>query len=376
MKETKAKDALAELRAAIDAIDDELLRLIQKRAELAAEVGRHKRTKKDAPFYVPSREAEIVRRILARHRRLAQGLHAPRLPDEAVHAIFRQIIGACLALEHPLTVAYLGPDGTFSSEAARRHFGNTGVFHACSSLEEVFDEVCSGRASYGVVPVENAFEGSVGRTLDLLAEMDEGVRICAEVMLGIRHQLLSVSDTLAAVERVYSHPQALAQCRRWLDAHLPQAVRVDVASTAAAAERAKREGPQAAAIAPLSVAERLGMNVLAANIEDQHGNTTRFFVLGPHDARPSGDDRTTLLASVRDEPGALFELLRPFAERGVSLSKIESRPSRRRPWEYIFFIDAEGHRDQPPLCDALAELERRPGVQLRVLGSYPKGVRL
>ncbi|RME83433.1 MAG: prephenate dehydratase [Zetaproteobacteria bacterium] len=363
-------DRLASLRAQIDTIDDQILELIQKRAAIAAEVGKHKRGRADTPYYVPSREAEIIRRILAKNRAQQRHAHAARLPDAAVHAIFREIIGACLTLEHPLVVAYLGPEGTFSEEAVRKHFGATAEYRPCATLDDVFDEVESQRAAYGVVPVENALEGPIGRTLDLLAE--RRIQVCAEVLLGIHHQLLARTKELAEIRYVYSHPQALAQCRRWLDAHLKHAERREAPSTAEAARRAA-EDPQAAAVGGMGLAERYGLYVLAANIEDRHDNTTRFFVIGTHDAAPSGDDRTSLVVSVQDRPGALFALLKPFAEAGVSLTRIESRPSRRALWEYRFFIDAVGHRDLPPLADVLETLATTPGVQLRVLGSYPRG---
>ena len=365
--------SLDELRAAIDALDEQILELIERRAALAAEIGHAKRARGHAPFYVPSREAEIIRRLLARHRSQRRGHHGPRLSDAAIHGIFREIIGACLALEQPLTIAFLGPEGTFSHEAARRHFGASAQAEPCASLDEVFDAVEAQRAAYGVVPVENAYEGTIGRTLDLFAMPGRSLRICAEIVLEVHHQLLTRADDVQAIRRVYSHPQALAQCRRWLASHLPHAELVETASTAAAAARARAEGEEAAAIGPRALAEVHGLGILAANIEDQRGNRTRFFVIGPHDAAPSGRDRTTFLASVEDRPGALFALLRPFAERGVELTRIESRPSRRRAWEYIFFVDAEGHREREPLAGALAEAGRLDGVEIRVLGSYPQG---
>ncbi len=367
------KETLSGLRAAIDALDAEILDLLERRAELAHRIGAHKRTQGAQPFYVPSREAEIIRRLLARHRARGRHAHAPMLDDAAVHAIFREIIGACLALEQPLSVAFLGPEGTFSHEAARRHFGGGARLAACATLDEVFEAVEAERAGYGVVPVENVFEGAVGQTLDLLAAPERRARICAEIVLEVHHQLLSLADDLREIRRVYSHPQALAQCRGWLDAHLPAAARIEETSTAAAAGRAREEGPEAAAIGPRTLADTLGLNVLVPNIEDHRGNRTRFFVIGRHDAAPTGRDRTTFVVSVEDRPGALFHLLRPFAERGVGLTRIESRPSRRRAWEYLFFIDAEGHREREPLAGALAEAGRLDGADLRVLGSYPQG---
>ncbi len=350
---------LARLRAAIDAVDDELLALLRRRADLAAEVGRVK-DHDDAPYYVPSREAEIIRRILARN-------DGP-ISDAALHGIFREIIGACLSLEKPLSVAFLGPESTFTHVAARKQFGAGARYVACRNFDEIFDEVESGRVTYGVVPVENAFEGAVTHTLDLF--VDHEVSICAEVLLGIHHHLLTREQRLEDVRVVCSKAEALGQCRGWLRAHLAHARLEPVDSTAAAAERAAVE-KGCAAIASLQTAERLGMPILAENIEDHHDNITRFLVIGQHDSPPSGRDKTAIVMSAPDRPGALHDLLEPFHQRGIGLTRIESRPTRRRMWEYVFFADLQGHRKDDVVADALADVCAMPDSFLKVLGSYP-----
>ena len=352
---------LDRLRAAIDAVDDELLALIEKRAALAAEVGAHKAHQGDGPYYVPSREANIIRRLLA--------ASSGRIPEAALHGIFREIIGACLAMESSQTIAYLGPEGTFTHAAATRQFGSAARYLACRSLDEVFDEVESGRAGYGVVPVENAYEGAVTSTLDLFADRD--VSICAEVLLQIHHHLLTHVVRLEAVEEVVSHAQALAQCKKWLQSNLPGARLREVESTARAAEMVAAEKSGMAAIASRDMAKKLGLAILRENIEDHHGNTTRFLVIGQHDSPPSGADRTALVMSVPDRPGALHALLEPFSRRGIGLSRIESRPSRKKMWEYVFFVDLHGHRADDNVAEALAEIRTMPGAYLKVLGSYP-----
>lgn len=380
MNDHSKSDRLEALRAAIDAVDDELLALIHKRAQLAAEVGACKQNSANAPFYVPSREAAIIRRILARNADLAATRHQTKIPDEAVHGIYREIIGACLALEHPLAIAYLGPEGTFTHTAATRQFGATANYLACETLDMVFDEVESGRAGYGVVPVENAFEGAVTHTLDLFADMEREVYICAEVQLSIHHHLFSYAERLEDIHLVISHPQPLAQCRQWMANHVPHARTMEVSSTVHAArmiEEARKstdatiDWAHAAAIGPYSIVDETDLPLLERNIEDYHDNTTRFFVIGQHDSPPSGEDKTALVMSIRDEPGALHQLIRPFADRGIGLTRIESRPSKRKLWEYVFFADIQGHRDDANVRAALAEIDAMPGAFIKVLGSYP-----
>ncbi len=378
------KAILQELRQRIDAVDDEILALIQQRASLATQVGEHKHGQGDAPFYVPSREAKIIRRLLEKNAAHAGEAHVRKIPDEAIHGIYREIIGACLSLEHPMTIAYLGPDGTYSHAAATRQFGSSAGYLACKNIEAVFDAVEAGRATYGVVPVENAFEGAVTHTLDLFADHERDVYICAEVMLSIHAHLFSYAKKLEDIRLVLSHPQPLAQCKHWLQQNLPTAELQEVASTVAAVKKiieassdasaAKMSGidpKHAAAIGPYSILEQTEMPILQKNIEDHHDNTTRFLVIGSHDALPSGEDKTSVVMSVRDKPGALQSLLSHFSSRGIGLSRIESRPSKKKLWEYVFFADLLGHRDDAQVAEALAEIGAMPDAFLKVLGSYP-----
>lgn len=354
---------LEEIRARIDEIDRRLLKLISSRAELAHMVGELKR-KEGGPvqFYRPEREAQVLRRV--------QSLNRGPLDDDSIAWLFREIMSACLALEESTRVAYLGPAGTFSQLAALRHFGHAAELVPCLSIPEVFRMVASGSVAYGVAPVENSTEGGVAQTQDALLAHE--LSICGEVAIRIHHQLLSHAVDLDAVRRVYGHAQSLGQCRHWLDEHLPHAERVPVSSNGEGAQRA-REEEGVAAIAPRIAAELYDLRVLAAHIEDEPHNTTRFVVLGPKDAEPSGEDKTSIAVSTANQPGALFRLLKPLAERGIGLSRIESRPVRSQAWEYLFFIDLEGHRSDPLVAEALLELEAS-AAWLRVLGSYPKAV--
>jgi len=372
MKKTIEQMNLDDLRAAIDAVDDQILELIQRRSELAAAVGERKVSQANAPFYVPSREASIIRRLLDRHREKAEAGHVTNIPDEAIHGIYRGIIGACLALEHPMTIAFLGPEGTFSHTAAQRQFGNTAHYLPCPNLNRVFEEVEAGRATYGVVPIENAFEGAVNDTHDQFADSNMQLLICAEIQLSIHHQLLSSCEKLSDIEVVYSHPQALGQCKDWLLAHLPNANLCDVASTAKGAEIVQQDANQAhsAAIASMAMAEKSALPILAANIEDHHHNTTRFFVIGQHDSPPSGEDKTGLVIAMKDESGALYNLIKPFAARNLDLTRIESRPSKKKLWEYVFFMDVLGHRDDEMVRQAIEDVKSM-GANVKILGSYP-----
>jgi len=373
------EEKLSGLRQAIDAVDDEMLELIRKRARLASQVGEHKQNRGNAPFYVPSREASIIRRLLAQNNAAAESSHETKIPDEAIHGIYREIIGACLALEHPMTIAYLGPEGTFSHTAATRQFGAVPEYMACGSLVMVFDEVESGRATYGVVPVENAFEGAVTPTLDLFADMERNIFICAEVQLSIHNHLFSYAESLDDIEVVISHPQPLGQCRNWLSSHLPKAQMMDSSSTIRGArmvDEAKESGSgtldwkKCAVVGPYSIVDQSGLPLMQRNIEDFHDNTTRFFVIGQHDSPASGEDKTSLVMSIKDEPGVLNHLLTAFAERNIGLTRIESRPSKKKLWEYIFFVDVLGHRDNEAVAAAIADIEKT-GAFVKVLGSYP-----
>ncbi len=362
--ETTPPPALEQVRERIDRLDRQLLELLSERARLAHTVGEIKRRQEGGAiaFYRPEREAQVLRRV--------QELNPGPLDDASITWLFREIMSACLALEQPIRVAYLGPAGTFSQMAALRQFGHAAQLLPCPSIPEVFRAVAAGQAGYGVAPIENSTEGGIAQTQDALLEHD--LSICGEAALRIHHQLLGKGDTLIAVRRVYGHAQSLAQCRRWLDAHLPQAERVPVISNGEGARLAALEA-DAAAIAPQLAAELYGLSVLAANIEDETHNTTRFIVLGARDAEPSGGDKTSIALSTANQPGALYHALKPLAEQGINLTRIESRPARGRAWEYLFFIDLEGHRSEPKVAEALRELQAR-AAWLRIFGSYPRAV--
>lgn len=355
-------DDIGKLRGEIDRLDDELLGLLQRRAALARRIGA---LKGGAPAYRPERESEILRRVAAQAR--------DPLPAESVTRVFREIISACRALEEEIRVAYLGPEGTFSEQAVRKHFGGAVEAGAAATIDEVFRRCESGAAQFAVVPAENSTEGAVGRTLDLL--LVTPLRICGEIELRVQQNLMARGTDLRAVKRVYSHAQSLAQCNAWLNQNLPGAERVPVGSNAEAARRAGEE-PGAGAIAGEAAAVRYKLEVLALSIEDDPNNTTRFLVLGPLDPAPTGRDRTSLVMSAENKPGAVHALLNPLAQNRVSMTRIESRPSRAMRsalWEYVFFIDLEGHQKDQRVAAALAEL-RQKAPFLKVLGSYPAAV--
>ena len=354
---------LKAIREKIDSLDEQLQDLLNARAAAAREVAQIKLdSDPEAVFYRPEREAQILRHIKSRN----QG----PLGNEEMARLFREIMSACLALEKRLNIAFLGPEGTFTQAAALKHFGHSVETLPVSSIQDVFQEVEAGNCHYGVVPVENSSEGVVSHTLDMF--MNSPLSICGEVTLRIHHNLLSTASSLEQVKRVYSHQQSLAQCRSWLDRNLPHAERIAVGSNAEAARMARRESA-AAAIAGDTAGEIYGLGVLASNIEDEPGNTTRFLVIGKQAVPPSGDDKTSLLLSTRNEAGGLHRLLSPLAEHNISMTRIESRPSRRGMWDYVFFIDVEGHRDDPGLSVALASLQGAAGVY-KILGSYPRAV--
>jgi len=351
-------DKLNQIRKQIDALDRRLLKLLSSRARLAQRIGRLKQ----GPAYRPEREAQVVRGILAENR-------GP-LPDAAVARLYTEIMSACRALEESLTVAYLGPQGTFSQEAAVKHFGGLATLAPGASIDEVFRQVETGAAGYGVVPVENSTEGAIGRTLDLL--LSTPAKICGEVMLPIRQCLMSRSGKLSHIRKVFSHTQSLAQCQQWLARHLPHAERIAVISNAEAARLAARER-RAAAIGPKTAAGLYGLQLIARNVEDEAKNTTRFLVIAEHEAAPSGRDKTSLVLSARNVPGAVHDLLTPLAANQVSMTRLESRPSRTGLWEYVFYVDIEGHHRDANVARALAELERTASF-LKNLGSYPAAV--
>lgn len=364
-RQDRERPQLDEIRLRIDAIDAELHRLLNERAGLAQAVGISKHSSgRTVDFYRPEREAEVLRK--------AQKRNKGPLRDEEILRLFREIMSACLAQQDALKVAFLGPEGTFTQQAVHKQFGHSVRALALPSIDEAFHEVESGAADFGVVPIENSSEGTVMHTLDRF--LVSPLSICGEVELRIHQYLMGRMKSLAAVRRVCSHQQSLAQCREWLDEHLPEAEQVAVSSNAEAARRARDE-QHTAAIAGEAAAEVYGLDVLVEKIEDRPDNTTRFLVIGARTFRPSGDDKTTVLVSVAhtDAPGALYRLLEPLARHGVSLTRIESRPSRRRKWDYVFFLDLEGHAEDPKVAAALAQLNERSSLY-RVLGSYPRSI--
>lgn len=356
MQKTKT---LEELRYDIDAIDDRILELLNQRAKLVIEVG-HIKTGEKRDFHVPTREREIYERLTA--------ANPGPFPGEAVKSVFREIISASLSLEAPMKVAFLGPKATFSHLAAMQHFGLSAELVPQKSIPAVFEEVEKGRSLYGVVPVENSTEGMVSHTLDMFMESD--LKINAEVLLEVSHYLLSRTGRIEDIKKVYSHPQPLAQCRKWLSDNLPNVPLVDVASTTLAAQIVS-EDYSAAAIASQYAATLYDLKVVRERIEDQVNNFTRFLVVGKKLADKSGDDKTSLMFSVKDEPGVLYRMLEPFANRGINLSKIESRPLKKKAWEYIFFLDLMGHLSDPVITDAVQELKNYCQF-VKILGSYPR----
>src|SRR5438105_3296132 len=356
---------LGEARGRIDAVDEKIQALINERARLAQQVGISKTSgARTVDFYRPEREAQVLRQ--------AQARNTGPLRDAEILRLFREIMSACLAQQEPLKVAFLGPEGTFTQTAVLNHFGHSVRALPLASIDEVFHEVEAGSADFGVVPIENSTEGTVNHTLDRL--LGSPLKICGEVELRIHHHLMGAMSSLGRIQRICSHPQSLAQCRSWLEEHLANVELVAVSSNAEGARRARDESGTAA-IAGETAAEVYGLKMLAAQIEDRSDNTTRFFVLGRKLFAPSGEDRTTLLVSVShtDAPGALFRLLEPLAEHRISMTRIESRPSNRRKWDYVFFIDFEGHADDPHVAKALQALKKRSSL-FRVLGSYPRAV--
>lgn len=361
------EDQLKALRNRIDSIDERILELISERAQCAQTVAHVKQ--KSLPegskpiFYRPEREAWVLKHIME--------LNKGPLDNEEMARLFREIMSACLALEEPLKVAYLGPEGTFTQAAAIKHFGHSVISVPMAAIDEIFREVAAGAVQFGVVPVENSTEGAINHTLDSFLEHD--MVICGEVELRIHHHLLVGENTKTdKISRVYSHAQSLAQCRKWLDAHYPNVERVAVSSNAEAAKRVKGEW-NSAAIAGDMACELYGLTRIADKIEDRPDNSTRFLIIGSQTVPPTGDDKTSVIVSMRNKPGALHHLLQPFHSNGIDLSRIETRPSRSGKWTYVFFIDFFGHQ-QDPLIKAALEQINEESVALKVLGSYPKAV--
>jgi chorismate mutase/prephenate dehydratase len=371
MSDTKNLD---QVREEIDALDQQIQDLINRRAVCAEEVAEIKMAEAAAAqqrgesaeqvlFYRPEREAQVLNRIKARN--------TGPLPPNSMAGIFREIMSACLALEHPMQVAFLGPEGTFTQAAAIKHFGHAVLASPQATIDAVFTEVESGESNYGVVPVENSTEGMVTHTLDSF--IDSSLKICGEVELLIHHHFLAAPGTAEAdIQKIYTHQQTLAQCRNWLERHWPNAEKIAVASNAAAARRASEE-PGSAAIAGELAAEQYQLEKLAEKIEDYHGNTTRFLIIGREEIPPSGNDKTSLIVASRNRPGALFQLLDPFNSAGVSLTRLDTRPSRTEKWAYVFFIEFEGHLQDENIKAIITQLEEQ-SILLKPLGSYPKAV--
>jgi chorismate mutase/prephenate dehydratase len=355
--------ALSGVRNEIDGIDAELLRLLNQRALCAQKVGAIKAAHGEAGhIYRPEREAQVLRRL--------QDNNPGPLPNESITFFFREVMSACLSLEEPLGISFLGPLGSFTGSAATKHFGHAARLLPQASIDDVFREVESGHAHYAVVPVENSTEGAVGRTMDLL--LATPLKICGEVVLRIHQNLLSTETDLSKITKVYSHAQSLAQCHEWLNHHLPGVPRISVASNSLAAQMAAEEAG-VAAIAGVAAAERFNVPKLVENIEDEPNNTTRFLVLGKHDAALSGKDKTSLIMSAPNRTGALHELLQPLSASGVSMCRLESRPAKNALWEYVFYVDIMGHRGDAAVDLALTQLSQH-AAYLKILGSYPVAV--
>ena len=357
-------EQLSNLRDRIDELDRQIQQLISERASIAEQVAKAKqKTEGDnALFYRAEREADVLRRVKERN--------TGPLSDDEIARLFREIMSACLALEQPLKIAYLGPEGTFTQAASLKHFGHSVHTIPLATIADVFTEVEAETASYGVVPIENSTEGVINHTLDEFINSE--LHVCGEVELRI-HQCLMGKDTeLGKIRKIYSHRQSLGQCRRWLDTHLASVERIEVSSNAEAAKMAAVDAT-AAAIAGEMAAELYGLDILSRNIEDESNNTTRFLIIGKRATPPSGDDKTSLLITADNKPGALYRMLEPLARNGISMTRIESRPSRRGMWNYVFFVDIEGHKSEPSINQAISELNGTASM-VKILGSYPRAV--
>ena len=354
---------LSELRAKIDAIDEQILQLINQRASCAVEVAKTKIAQgEQGTFYRPDRESLVLRRIM--------GLNQGPLSEDTVAGFFRELMSACLALEKPLDVAFLGPEGTFSQQAVFKHFGTAVKAVSAATINEIFNVVENGNCQFGVVPVENSTEGVISHTLDRF--LNSPLKICGEVEIRVHQNLMGLVDSLDEVTEVFSHQQSLAQCRQWLDRNFPNARRVEVSSNTEAARQASTN-KQAVAIAGIVAAEIYKLNVIEKNIEDEPNNTTRFIIIGQQISASTGNDKTSLVVSTGNQPGALHKILEPFAKFGIGMVNIESRPSRQGLWDYIFFIDIEGHNEDKDIAQALDTVKENVKMY-KLLGSYPKAI--
>lgn len=357
--------SLNALREQIDQLDADILSLISQRAQLATQVAEVKQSANPdkAVFYRPEREAQVLARVMASN--------PGPLHSEDMATLFREIMSACLALEKPLQVAFLGPEGTFTQQAAQKHFGAWVKARPVPAIDEVFREVEAGSVQYGVVPIENSTEGMVNHTLDTF--IDSNIKIVGEVELRIHHHLMVGPNTKRdKITRIYSHQQSLAQCRKWLDTYMPAVERVAVNSNAKAARSVSGEW-NSAAIAGEMAARLYDLDIIETNIEDSPDNSTRFLIIGSDEVAPSGNDKTSLIVSMRNEPGALYHLLQPFNEFGIDMTRLESRPSPSGHWSYVFFIDFVGHV-QDERVEAALTVVRRTAIDVKILGSYPQAV--
>ncbi len=353
--------SLADIRTKIDVVDEQIIRLLNERADLVHEVGVIKKAD-GQPIYAPEREEKVLRALAAKAVEMKS-----RLPEQSIRAIYREIMSAALALEKDITIAYFGPHATNTHQAARSRFGTSVSYVPQVTIADVFDAVARGRADYGVVPIENSTEGAVNHTLDVFMESD--LRICAQILMRIENHLASKCPR-GEIHRLYSHPQVFGQCRQWLQRTLPNVELIEVGSTPRAAELAASE-PNSGCLVARMAAEEFSLPIIEQSVQDNPNNTTRFLVLGQKPSPATGDDRTSLMFCVRDEPGALFKALEPFNRLRISMSKIESRPSKRKAWEYFFFVDVDGHAEQSPLKEAVAELSNHCTL-VKILGTYPK----
>jgi chorismate mutase/prephenate dehydratase len=350
---------ISKIRKNIDALDKKIVQLLNKRAQSILEIGKLK-NKLNKSIYAPAREKEILTKINKNNR-------GP-LNNEALTAIYREVMSASLNLEKPIVIAYMGPRASFSNLAALKKFGSSVTYLSCNNISDVFLEVEKNNADYGVIPIENSIEGAISHTLDMLVDSD--LKICSQILLDVSHNLLA-NCPKKEIKRIYSNPQIFGQCRIWLESNLPKADMIEVSSSTRAAQIASKE-KKSACIASILAAKEYGLNVVARAIEDSPHNITRFLVIGKYEAEPTGHDKTSIMFSIKDKVGALHDMLIPFKKYRINLTKIESRPSKRRAWDYFFFLDLLGHTRDPKIKKALKELEGKCKF-LKVLGSYPMG---
>lgn len=351
---------LKRLRKIVDSIDSQILQLLNKRASVTLQIGKLKEKKRES-IYVPDREMDVYEKLMAKNK-------GP-LSNDSIRAIYREIMSGSLRLEKLLTIAYFGPEFTFTHLASLKKFGSSVNYAGCETITDVFADVEKGRADYGVVPIENSVEGAVNHTLDMFVESN--LKICSEVYMEISHSLLSKESDKKKIKKIYSNPQVFGQCRIWLETNLPKAELVEVSSTARAAEIASKEN-LSGCIASELAGKKYNLKALYSSIEDSVHNVTRFLVIGRTDAKPTKKDKTSIMISIKDKVGALHDILVPFKKNRVNLTKIESRPSKVRAWEYYFFVDVEGHHLDSKVSKALGEL-RRESTYSKILGSYPVG---